>query len=343
MPDRYDAKPAGAADSLLQASFLLFIDPEGMIHSWSGRSGIVSESTNLAGRHWCSLFDGWQKTVVSTRPGTEEYLFARGNSCGAVKVTLRNATGANGDGCGKFLLIEQPCGDGDLKSLEEIERAVALGRMTAQFAHELNNTLTMILGYVQIFMQDLPSDDPRHKTFEAVCGETLRTARMARGFLAMARGRDIDPESGEADINALLNDILLLLKPRLAMLQIGLKTNLAHVQPVPGSANELKQVFLNLLLNAISAIGTQGCITICTTAGSGWVQVKIADTGHGIDGEHIEKIFDAYYTTRPGGTGLGLYVSREIIRRHRGKLLVESIPGNGATFTVVLPQPGAAA
>ena len=329
-----------AVDRLARAPVILRGDASGRIVSCSQNLlNVGLRSEEVFGKSWRSLFSGFQKIPMAAPPDVEQFLLVHNDPDErAYSVVVHESLGANGEPDGEFVAIEAHAGQ-FIEELKEFEKIQCLGQMAAEFAHELNNTLTSVSGWLQILAQDFPVDDPRRESLNVVYGETRRTARTAASLLAMARG-DAGAPHGPLDVNRLLEAVVALVEPSLSENAIELEKRLGEVPAVCGSEDELKQVFLNLLLNAAKAIQTGGCITVTTDKTScGLVRTRVSDTGCGIQPEHIDKIFEAFYTNRPGGggTGLGLYVSRRIVGRHNGELLVESAPGEGSTFTVVLP------
>ncbi|NQT21641.1 MAG: HAMP domain-containing histidine kinase, partial [Planctomycetes bacterium] len=252
-------------------------------------------------------------------------------------VVAHNSLGTDGLPDGKLIAIVARGSESEA-ALAELKKTQCLGLMAAEFAHELNNTLTSICGWLQIMAQDLPAG-PGRESLDIVHGEARRTARMAASLLTMARGKADAPHT-MIDLNALLDAVLTLIEPAMKRKGIELSRRFCELPHVCGSEDQLRQVFVNLLFNARNAIGEDGRIMIATrAAGDGEVSVSVSDNGCGISRDDIDRIFEAFYTSRAedDGTGLGLYVCRRIVRRHNGNLLVESIPGDGSTFTVVLP------
>ena len=301
---------------------------------------------DVLGQHWQGLFSGFREIPIPAFDGVQEFLFVRESPDEQVyHVVAHDCLGPDGQPDGKLIAIEARRSE-DAGAFAELEKTQCLGLMATEFAHELNNTLTSICGWLQILAQDLRPGDPNRESLEAVHGEARRTARMAAGLLAMA-GDGADAPHALLDVNALLDAVLTLLEPSLRRKGIGLTRRFGELPAVSGSEDELRQVFVNLLLNAGNAIGEEGSISVVTrVAGDGHICVGVSDTGCGIPPDDLERIFEAFYTSRTeqGGTGLGLHVCRRIVRRHKGDLLVESSPGDGSTFTVVLPPasgPGA--
>jgi signal transduction histidine kinase len=328
---------AGAA---LQTAVILRADESGRVVSCSGDiQGVGLSCQAVSGKHWQALFPGFEKVRVSAREDVEQFLLVRkGPDARAYRVSVHDSIGADGQADGAFVLVEAE-GPAAGAALGEFEKVHSLGRMAGEFAHELNNTLTSITGWLQILAQDLAGDDPRRESLDIILGEAKRTARTASALLAMARG-EAGAQHTRLNLNALLDVVSGLVEPSLKRNGIELKKDLRDLPPVIGCDDELKQVLLNLLLNAANAIEDGGCITVSTEAiDHRHVCAKVTDTGCGIAPEALGRVFEAFYTTRPdkGGTGLGLFVSRRIVKQHNGDLLVDSTPGVGSSFTVLLP------
>ena len=270
-------------------------------------------------------------------PGVKQFLFNRADGPG-YRVVVQDSLGADGEQDGVLITVE-PHGDHCPHALAELEKRQCLGWVAGEFAHELNNTLTSICGWLQILAQDLPPGNANRESLELVYEESKRTARMAASILSMARGEAGAPHR-PLDLNALLNGVLVLVEPSVRKSDVELKRQLGELPAVCGSEDGLRQLFLNLLLNAAKATEKDGCITVSTEMlSSGQVCARVSDTGCGISPDALDRVFEAFYTTRSesGGTGLGLFVCRRIAKQHSGDLLVKSVLGEGSTFTVLLP------
>ena len=218
-------------------------------------------------------------------------------------------------------------------------RLVTVGQLAAGFAHEINNPLTSILGYAYQVRKAVADDSPIARDMDVIISQAQRISRMTRHLLDFSR-----PDPGcksSCDIHHVLNQALDLLKYRMKTIEVKREYDL-RVPPIPASVSQLEQVFLNLFLNAIEAMPGGGTLTIRTSlvhgAGSDLVRIAISDTGHGIPPERLNNIFRPFFTTRDeGGTGLGLYISHNIVHNHGGSIVVESTVGVGSTFTILLP------
>ncbi|HEX9924203.1 MAG TPA: ATP-binding protein, partial [Anaerolineae bacterium] len=216
-------------------------------------------------------------------------------------------------------------------------RMATVGRLTAALAHEINNPLQSILGSVKFSLEQLPPDAPQRSYLELAAGELDRVSDILRRMVGFYR-RDAN-ERLPTDLNALLRETLTLAEKPLQRHRVAVITDLDPDLPHPRLApNQFKQIFLNLILNAADAIDQGGQLQISTGRDEqGRLEIRFTDSGPGLPAPEIERIFEAFYTTKPHGTGLGLAISRDIALAHGGDLLVESEPGQGATFRVVLP------
>jgi two-component system NtrC family sensor kinase len=218
------------------------------------------------------------------------------------------------------------------------ERLASLGMLAAGVAHEINNPLGGILALTGVALEDLPEDDPNRLNLEEVMRQCERCREIVKGLLEFSRQSQSGAEP--VDINETLEKTLGLIEKQASFLNITLVKELQHDLPaVVGDRSQLEQVFMNVLMNAVQAMREEGTLTLVTRRGDDdYVEISIADTGCGISSEHIDHIFDPFYTTKSGeGTGLGLSIAYGIIAKHRGSISVESEVGRGTRFTIVLP------
>jgi signal transduction histidine kinase/FixJ family two-component response regulator len=220
--------------------------------------------------------------------------------------------------------------------LIETEKLAALGRLAAGIAHEVNNPLQPVLNCLEAAIEDVESSQP-------VDLEGLRIAEseVQRIKTIVSRLLDFSRPSTEerlpVDLHDLVHEVLMLTNRQLERRKIHFETRLQPTQLVEGSPTQLKQVFLNLVLNAMESMPDGGSIVIETYSQEGGTAVSILDSGVGMDEQTIAQIFEPFYSTKGEGTGLGLSVSYGIIQGHGGRINVESEPGQGSRFTVWLP------
>jgi two-component system sensor histidine kinase HydH len=220
--------------------------------------------------------------------------------------------------------------------IQQTDRLVALGEVAAGIAHEIRNPLTTIKGFVQLIEKDMDEGHPNRKFTKIIISETDRLNKMVHELLYYAKPSD----SLKTDINIgrILDDTLQLVKLNKDYQQIEIERFLLEKQPqIKGDPEQLKQVFLNLLLNSMQAVGANGHLIIRSTLKNQRLLVSIEDNGKGIQPQHLARLFDPFFTTRSDGTGLGLAVAQKIVALHQGEIIAENKDGGGARFTVTLP------
>ncbi len=221
-------------------------------------------------------------------------------------------------------------------------KLAAVGEMAAGVAHELNNPLTTVAGFAELILDELPEDFPQREDVAIVLQEAQRARDVVRRLLDFSRQGEL--LRSEADINEVLADVLALVHHLARTSGVETRVQLWHEMPVVRiDRNQMQQVFLNIIHNAIQAMPSGGELVIQTQvekrADGPWIAVVVRDSGEGIQAEHLGQIFEPFFTTKPSGhgTGLGLSVSYGIVADHGGFIEVESKPGAGSTFTVWLP------
>jgi len=220
----------------------------------------------------------------------------------------------------------------------QTEKLSALGRMAAGIAHEINNPLTGILLYSSNLVKKVPQEGPLKEGLEVIIHETIRCRSIIQELLEFSRERE--PEKTLSNMNNIITKALNILENEFRLKHIQIEKKLSDGLPdIPLDANQMEQVFVNLLLNAVEAIQEGGVITIFSfkNAEQDLLKVEVADTGCGIPPEHLNQIFEPFFSTKQKGTGLGLAVSYGIIRNHQGNIQVSSLPGEGARFTIEIP------
>ncbi|HEX6290073.1 MAG TPA: PAS domain S-box protein [Herpetosiphonaceae bacterium] len=215
-------------------------------------------------------------------------------------------------------------------------RLAAVGQLAASIAHEINNPLYAARNSLFLLEEDLPAELRSSPYFSMASDQLTRIAGIIermRDFYRPARG-----EMAQNDLNQLLEETLALAGLNLRHGAINMIFAPAHdLLPVICNADQLRQVFLNLVLNAIDAMPEGGTLTVRTEAGPTVALVEIQDTGIGIPEEAREHLFEPFWTNKPHGTGLGLSISAHIVTQHGGRIEVESSVGEGSTFRVILP------
>jgi CheY-like chemotaxis protein/anti-sigma regulatory factor (Ser/Thr protein kinase) len=238
--------------------------------------------------------------------------------------------------------------------LLQSEKLKSLGELAGGVAHDFNNVLAAILGRVQLLRMNLekPSGGKERrkgvleleKGLEIIEKASLDGAETVRRIQEFSRRRTDDKNITQVDINDLIRNALEFTRVRWKNeaesrgIQIKIRKELSSLPPIAGSASELREVFTNLINNAIDAMPQGGEIGIKTFKKNSHVSVELEDTGIGIPDTIRDRIFDPFFTTKgPQSTGLGMSVSYGIINRHGGTIKVKSVEGNGTSFTIQLP------
>jgi two-component system NtrC family sensor kinase len=222
--------------------------------------------------------------------------------------------------------------------LVQAEKMAAIGRLAASIAHEINNPLQAIHNTLHLSLHESLSDDKRLQYLGMAQGEVQRLIEIVQRMLDFYR-----PSRGSVvstDVNSVLENVLALSQKRLQHGNIRVHSRLNPDLPaVPMVSDQITQVFLNIVINAIDAMPSGGDLRLETMLSEGgeWVLVYFHDTGPGMPAEQIANLFEPFYTTKSDGTGLGLAISYGIVERHGGTVEVSSQPGQGATFVVKLP------
>lgn len=218
-----------------------------------------------------------------------------------------------------------------------LERLAELGRLTAGIAHEVRNPLATIGFALELLCRDGELTPFQNEMAEKIEVEIERLRSLTDGLLSFSSGRERCRRL--VALNDLLDDVLRLTRFELQRHAVTLTTEFAELPLVSADPNQLKQVVINLIMNAIQAMDGQGTITLRTKRCGDLVELSVGDTGPGITPDLLESIFAPFFTTKPEGegTGLGLHLCRNIIREHGGEILVDSPPGGGAIFRVRLP------
>jgi|WetSurMetagenome_2_1015567.scaffolds.fasta_scaffold09844_4 signal transduction histidine kinase len=220
------------------------------------------------------------------------------------------------------------------------ERLAATGKMAAQLSHEINNPIHNTRSLLESSLRRVDDNGEARELIGLALGEVTRMATLTRQLLDVYRGSLVDPVVAPVDLRALLLDMG---RANRDMLQrVGITLEISTADPLPfvnGSGDKLKQVVLNLMLNARDAMPEGGTVSITAQATDGWMEMRVTDTGTGIPPEYRDKIFDAFFTTKKevSGVGLGLAVTYGIITQYKGSIEVDSTVGRGTTFIVRLP------
>jgi signal transduction histidine kinase len=222
-------------------------------------------------------------------------------------------------------------------ALERAQRTSTVGLLTAGFAHEMKNALTVVLGFAELARtaaERAQADAKLTRHLKELENETRRTVAQLQSFLSYASGEKV-PRRPQ-DVNELVNEALLMVRPMARMKDLMLEQTAGEPPRVDADPFAIRQLLLNVLLNALDFARTRIAVTT-GCAVDGRAEVTVADDGPGVAPENRERIFLRFVTTRPGGNGLGLSTSREIAEAHGGTLGLQETAGGGATFVLRLP------
>lgn len=277
------------------------------------------------------VLSGWQGRA------TLETEFSRGEE-GKVAVAVRiTPHRSRGDTVGVVITLEDLT---EVKNLTEqllrADRLAGLGELVAGMAHEVRNPLGVIKASVQMLEQEMDADGGAAELTRVMAQEIDRLDALVNALLDF--GRPSESQFGDVDPGRVLDEVVLLTRQYAGQQQVAVSTNYAEDLPaIWADEDRLKQVFVNLISNAIQAMPGGGGLTLSAATEDGFLRISLADTGMGVAAEVKERIFDPFYTTRAEGSGLGLAIVHRIIDAHNGYITVESKVGAGSTFTVGLP------
>ena len=216
------------------------------------------------------------------------------------------------------------------------EHLATLGELAAGLAHEIRNPLAGIAGVIEIVGRDLPVTSPAHAVVDDMRLEIKQINHLLTDLLQMARPHP--PEVRRSDLNATAEHAVIQARQQVLSKPIEIDLEKASNLPdVEHDSDQINQMLLNLLLNAVQAIDGVGTIRVEISPLKGDATIVVIDTGRGIAPEHLPNIFRPFYTTKGYGTGLGLSLVRRIAEEHHGRIEVTSELGKGTTFLVVLP------
>jgi PAS domain S-box-containing protein len=244
---------------------------------------------------------------------------------------------------GRLIIMDDITERVELESqLSQADKLSSIGLLAAGVAHEVNTPLAVISSYTQMLAKQLQGDPQKSGLLEKITRQTFRASEIVNNLLNFSRTSGT--EFARVDINKVITDTLGLLEHQFKVAKIRVDSQLTpDITPIEGNPGRLQQVFLNLFLNAKDAMAGGGKLTVATSNGE-TISVRVSDTGSGIAPEHIQRIYDPFFTTKTSpkegqarGTGLGLSVTYGIIQEHAGKIRVESDPGAGTTFALDFP------
>ncbi len=324
-----------------------------LLFNASGRAVLVSPSVEiflggrpeeLRGRHVSEIFPANHPIRGVLRIAGEEIQTAEGK-----EVTLAGKTGPHRIGVNAQVIRERGTRMGtlvtlrDVESLERIgnqlhvsERLAALGRVTAGVAHEVKNPLNSMRLWLEVLKANMPTDPEPQQAVRMLDSEIDRLDRAVKTFLNFTKPVELKLE--ETDLRGQLEEVLDAARP--SIVNAGLKLHVdmpAEFPPVLLDRQLIHQAVLNLLLNACDFTDPGGQITLSLRRGGEFAVICVTDSGRGISPEDQKKIFQLFFTTRPGGSGIGLANTFRFVQLHNGRIEFETEPGRGTTFRVELP------
>jgi signal transduction histidine kinase len=231
--------------------------------------------------------------------------------------------------------------DQDLSQLPAAEKQDLLARLLRRLAHEIRNPLSSLDVHFQLLEEDLSKLAPPVRAQIAprlgiINGELHRLDTIVERFLKLAGPSAL--ELAPVDASQMINHVCDLLRPEAAKRRVEIQANVQPgMPPIQADSVRLTQLLLNLVINAIQAVNQEGRVTVYAEKFGDMLLLTVQDTGPGIPPEKLGDIFDPYFTTKPEGSGLGLWIAEQIAVAHGGDICAENAPGTGAIFTLTLP------
>ncbi|MEI7982205.1 MAG: ATP-binding protein, partial [Bacteroidota bacterium] len=223
------------------------------------------------------------------------------------------------------------------QEIRNSQKLATIGEMSARLAHEIRNPITGIANAIEIIIEET-KDTENKPVLEEIQRQANRVNKAVSNLLNYSRSKDLNPQ--EADINEIIKSVVFFLENQGINKKINFRVDLGKDIPLfIFDPEQVENVLLNLGLNAMQALGSDGTITYETlwSAAEKMVHIAVRDTGFGIPESNLQDIFKPFYTTRTQGTGLGLAIAKEIIEMHQGEIRVENNSGKGCTFHISLP------
>ncbi|MGO9402921.1 MAG: sensor histidine kinase [Terriglobales bacterium] len=220
--------------------------------------------------------------------------------------------------------------------ISRAEHLATLGEMATGLAHEIRNPLAGIAGVIEIIGRDLPSTSPARAVVKDVRQEITQINRILTDLLETARPHP--PQICRSNLNTTVEHTVMLVRQQVLSRPIKIELQGSPDLPeVEHDSDQIHQVLLNLLLNAVQAMENAGTVRVEIGSREGYASVVVSDTGRGIPSQNLSNIFRPFFTTKGNGTGLGLSLARRIVEEHHGRIEVSSVVGKGSRFEVLLP------
>ncbi|HYQ96592.1 MAG TPA: ATP-binding protein [Candidatus Eisenbacteria bacterium] len=330
---------------------VIAVDREGQVLAWnrSAEAILATPRATALGQHLEEIVGsgGWRDSLLrslsrgSIEPPSEHIVRRPDGVSMPIEVNAAALRDAEGSIRGAVATLTDLS---NLRSMEErirqLDRLAALGRFASSVAHEIRNPLTGIATGVQYLSRGFPEGDERHEDVRFILREVTRLNTIIQDLLSATRPRMLT--LGPVSVADVAGRAIQSLGPTIEEGRVEIRLEGAdHWPKVLADTDQLQQVFLNLVQNAVQAIADHGEVSIRArpvgNPPSNRVEIEIADTGAGIEPDHLPHLFEPFYTTRPKGTGLGLFVAHGIVQRHGGSIEVVSAPGQGTRFRILLP------
>jgi two-component system, NtrC family, sensor histidine kinase PilS len=299
-----------------------------------------------------AIGQAWEKIFGHTIPleEIEAAVRADGRAYRRHEVKIRHPTASEVPVAFTFWALRSGRGDvvgliavcEDLSAIKQLEvrmrhadRLATVGRMAANLAHEIRNPLASLTGAIEVLTRDTAADPTRERLVQIVARESERLNQFIKDFLGYARPAPLSIQA--MNLADALDEILVLLEHRRLPEQVKLIREYGENLPIEADPQQLRQLFWNLCLNAVEAMGSGGELRVGARHDDRRLEVWVSDTGRGIPAPDLPHIFEPFFSTKPEGTGIGLAAAHRIVHDHGGEIDVRSVPPAGTTFTVVLP------
>jgi two-component system sensor histidine kinase PilS (NtrC family) len=336
-------------------SGLVAVDPAGRVTAFNRAAESITgiRAAEAVDQPWEAIFGrgvNLEEARCAVSEGTEpapRYEFPLRRRDGhevPVGISFRSLRSGTGDVAGLIGVCQ------DLSSIKLMEQRVrqsdrlaAVGRLSANMAHEIRNPLASISGAVEALARDLPPDHARGQLVEIVLRESARLNQIVGDFLEYARPAPMVPL--EINMAEILDEVLLLIEHRSLPANLKVVREYGDTLPTRADPQRLRQAVWNLCLNAVQAMPEGGELRVSARSlreRGGRLQICIADTGQGISDSDLPHIFEPFFSTKPEGSGIGLALVYRVVEEHGGSIEVRSRVGDGTTFILILPAPDGA-
>ncbi len=317
-------------------SGLLTTDPSGRILIFNRAAESITgvKRSEAVAQNISELFPFLRHPIETERA---EGRISRNGSTRIIGLTVSGLVDSRGQKTGYICVFQDIT---QLKNLEaelkHKETLAAIGELSANMAHEIRNPLASLKGSIEMLKEDVLTREHRERLMNIAISEMDRLNRIITDFLTYSRPKP--PEFSRFDLHRMLDETVELIKNAIVNANsISIKRNFHGPCEIVADPQKLRQVVLNLSINAIESMPDGGELTIATKVQKDAVAITIKDSGIGIPPENLKEIFYPFFTTKAKGTGLGLSIAYRIVEEHNGRISVSSLPGHGTTFEVIIP------